>query len=445
MPQFKFGENDVFQSTIKAHPKFTLTLYHNLAYVNNRVQGQNVSSGEISLYEINVDKPATDLAYGLIIKGENSQEVSFDNITSSAGYTAVDQGGDIISAYPLTSSILRELVIAEKDSGDTVGYQIKTGVTEKNTVFKIMALKNTYDYYRPMNKYFDFDKYLLVSGGIPPNKHKNTQGTIINTTLTESLPASDYINMFIIPSIFYGSEIKKGSVDLKFYYTGSLLAQAQDVNKNGELIETVGPRKGVIGTVLYNEGVVLITASYALHSLTDGYLSPKIGSVSEGSLLDNDWVVTSSWAHFGANQSYITSSSDPASSSFAPTSSSYKLSFQGTNKVPVMTMLAHAPKNDLNWSNNPTYIDRTNLTGSYTENFVKQTGSYIYKERENIPIKNTVSSSYYGYEERFKPQTFISKIGIYDENKDLIAVAKVATPVRKTNDRDYTFKLKLDL
>ena len=67
MPQFKFGENDVFQSTIKAHPKFTLTLYHNLAYVNNRVQGQNVSSGEISLYEINVDKPATDLAYGLII------------------------------------------------------------------------------------------------------------------------------------------------------------------------------------------------------------------------------------------------------------------------------------------------------------------------------------------------------------------------------------------
>ena len=442
MPQFKFGENDVFQSTIKAHPKFTLSLYHNLAYINNRVQGQNVSSGEISLYEINVDKPDTDLAYGVIVKGENSQEISFDNVTSSAQYAELAVATDITSAYPLTSSIIRELIIAKKDGSDTIGYHLYDGVTEKNTVFKVLALKNTYDHYRPLSKYFDFDKYLMVSGGVPPNP---VSGKGASTVLTESLPASDYTNMFIIPAIFHGGGIKKGSVDLNFYYTGSLLARAQDVNQNGELIETVGPRKGVIGTVLYNEGIVLITASYDLHSLTDGYLCPKSGSIPEGSVLSASWQATSSWAHFGAHQSYITSSTDPASSSYAPIKSSYTLTFQGTNKIPVMTMLAHAPKNDLNWSNNPTYIDRTNLTGSYTENFVKQTGSYVYKERENIPIKNTVSSSYYGYEEKFKPQTFISKIGIYDENNELIAVAKLATPVRKTNDRDYTFKLKLDL
>ena len=442
MPQFKFGENDVFQSTIKAHPKFTLSLYHNLAYINNRVQGQNVSSGEISLYEINVDKPADDLAKGVIVKGENSQEISFDNVTSSAGYADLPAAGDIISAYPLTSSIIRELIIRKEVLGITTGYHVYDGVTEKNTVFKVLALKNTYDHYRPLSKYFDFDKYVMLYGGVPINP---AYGKGASTVFTESLPANEYTNMFIIPAIFHGGGIKKGSVDLNFYYTGSLLARAQDVNQNGELIETIGPRKGVIGTVLYNEGVILITASYDLHSLTDGYLSPKSGSIPEGSVLSASWKATSSWAHFGAHRSYITSSTDPASSSYAPIKSSYTLTFQGTNKIPVMTMLAHAPKNDLNWSNNPTYIDRTNLTGSYTENFVKQTGSYIYKERENIPIKNTVSSSYYGYEEKFKPQTFISKIGIYDENNELIAVAKLATPVRKTNDRDYTFKLKLDL
>ena len=33
---------------------------------------------------------------------------------------------------------------------------------------------------------------------------------------------------------------------------------------------------------------------------------------------------------------------------------------------------------------------------------------------------------------------------MFDEDKNLIAIAKVATPVKKTEDRDLTFKLKLD-
>ena len=42
----------------------------------------------------------------------------------------------------------------------------------------------------------------------------------------------------------------------------------------------------------------------------------------------------------------------------------------------------------------------------------------------------------------FKKTTYISSIGIYDENKNLIGIAKVATPVKKTEDREFTFKLK---
>ena len=33
---------------------------------------------------------------------------------------------------------------------------------------------------------------------------------------------------------------------------------------------------------------------------------------------------------------------------------------------------------------------------------------------------------------------------IYDKDKNLIGIAKVATPVKKTEERDLTFKLKLD-
>ena len=42
-------------------------------------------------------------------------------------------------------------------------------------------------------------------------------------------------------------------------------------------------------------------------------------------------------------------------------------------------------------------------------------------------------------------ETYISKVAIYDEKKNLIGIAKLANPVRKTPDRSYLFKLKLDL
>ena len=44
----------------------------------------------------------------------------------------------------------------------------------------------------------------------------------------------------------------------------------------------------------------------------------------------------------------------------------------------------------------------------------------------------------------FKKETYISKIAIYDEDKNLIGIAKVATPVRKRENDQFTFKLILD-
>ena len=73
------------------------------------------------------------------------------------------------------------------------------------------------------------------------------------------------------------------------------------------------------------------------------------------------------------------------------------------------------------------------------------TGSTYYIEDPSTDIKNIVSSSYEDETPLFNKETYISKIGIYDENKNLIAIAKLATPVKKTEQRDLTFKLKLDI
>ena len=63
---------------------------------------------------------------------------------------------------------------------------------------------------------------------------------------------------------------------------------------------------------------------------------------------------------------------------------------------------------------------------------------------DTLPIKNTIQSQYCRFDQDFQKQTFISKIGIFDEEKNLIAVAKIANPVLKRAEDSYTFKLKLD-
>jgi len=117
---------------------------------------------------------------------------------------------------------------------------------------------------------------------------------------------------------------------------------------------------------------------------------------------------------------------------------SYNLSFQGESYTQVITMFAHAPRTMLNHSNNPTYVKH----GQY---ITASVGSHKYVENDSLVIKNIVSGAYSPQSASFEKHTYISKIGIYDEDRNLIAIAKMATPIKKTEERDFTFKLKLDI
>ena len=124
-------------------------------------------------------------------------------------------------------------------------------------------------------------------------------------------------------------------------------------------------------------------------------------------------------------------------------SSSYSIEFNGTNYVPVVTMLAHADKAAVNHSNNPTYIQYGQSSGSANP-LSADTGTLGFYEKTNIQIKNVGKYPYTEETGSFKKETYISKIGIYDEEKNLIGIAKVATPVRKRENDQFTFKMKLD-
>ena len=192
-----------------------------------------------------------------------------------------------------------------------------------------------------------------------------------------------------------------------------------------KLVQAGAPNSGSIaGVVLYNEGFILLTGSWDLASgIYAGFAGEKYtGGAS---------AVVPKWIYFGAGANDNVDPADVISSSFG-------LSFKGTSKTQTITMLAHAEKEELNHSNNPTFK-------IYGQTTTPATGTNNYTERSSLGIKNIVSSSYADPTGSFKKITYISSIGIYDDKRNLIGIAKVATPVKKTEDREFTFKLKLDI
>ena len=92
-------------------------------------------------------------------------------------------------------------------------------------------------------------------------------------------------------------------------------------------------------------------------------------------------------------------------------------------------MNAHAKVGELNHSNNPTYIQ----SGSY---IIPTVTSTEYKEDDKRKIANIVSSSYSDPTGSFKKTTYISSINLYDKKRNLIGIAKLSKPVKKTEERD---------
>ena len=106
-----------------------------------------------------------------------------------------------------------------------------------------------------------------------------------------------------------------------------------------------------------------------------------------------------------------------------------------------MTAFATAQRGHVNNSMNPTWLSASN--GDWRPS--SSVGPQGYVEPRQVTIKNTVESQYCEFDDEFEKQVFISEIGIFDEDKNLIAIAKLANPVLKKDTDDMTFKLKLDI
>jgi len=400
MALYRFGPNDIFVSRIRTYPHTNFLIYSGSYYYNSKAAQsgafsdpvKNVPAGNISLYELNIDRPSDSMIYPFVTKNGS---LDVFNTVSTDTFMGFDYGDVITGSYPLSATIDRRFYLEY-----TSDLPIPTGSTSYRP--HVMALENvTNDYIRFSPHY----EYSASSDSLLGGWDKGTQ----------------MMTMVSIPSIFYGSSIKKGSVDLKFFTTGTLAGELKDYYKNGELIQFSGAVPAndgaCAGVVLYDQGIILLTGSWTISGHTEEYRG--------GATAYNP-----AWIYFG--------SSGSAASDYVK-ESSFTLDFQGIEKIPNITMLAHARKNTLNNSNNPTFLQKNTYTTASI------TSSALYKEYENLGVKNIVKSPYNNYTASFQRETYISEIGIYDKNKNLIAIAKIANPIKKTEEKDFTFKLKIDI
>ena len=93
----------------------------------------------------------------------------------------------------------------------------------------------------------------------------------------------------------------------------------------------------------------------------------------------------------------------------------------------------------------PSFSTRVSVLKNGYQRNRPHSGPYGYFESDQFRIKNTVKSPFSDPYAEFEDHTYISKIGIYDDDRNLVGIAKLATPIKKTPSRSYTFKLKIDL
>lgn len=92
------------------------------------------------------------------------------------------------------------------------------------------------------------------------------------------------------------------------------------------------------------------------------------------------------------------------------------MTFQNVTNINSTLFFARATADEFNYSSNASYVDSDNRIVVIDE----------------------------GQEETQRAFAFVTSIGLYDANNNLLAVAKLSRPVEKNDEKDLTFRIRLD-
>jgi hypothetical protein len=161
--------------------------------------------------------------------------------------------------------------------------------------------------------------------------------------------------------------------------------------------------EGPCGLLFYQAGIAVVSGSIFNGENEGGILKNANGPV----ILGNPFNILA--GETGLN---FISGSSISGSCDAIRNRIYNLSFNNTTELNSTIYFCRASHNEFNYSSNPTYISDS-----------------------KIVVKDTSLD---------QPVSYITTVGLYSANNELLAVGKVSEPIKKTPDTELTLRVRLD-
>lgn len=248
---------------------------------------------------------------------------------------------------------------------------------------------NTYKY--------SFD--VFDSGTLTPGRESRTFYDLEGNALTQSFYLKATIALKF-NHVLTSSEKNVAKSLLSIYASSSfyktLNYTSSSIRSTGSTAQLLLIPNTLIGSEI-KKGSFVLENSTGMRMTDDGY-----GGIYSGSTLLGCLFYEYGLAYFGENTTYSTFGS----------ANHLTCSFSATNHIPMNVYICKAPKSMLNFSNNPSY---TKLSGT----------------------KQEITTAY--------PKVFTTGIGLYDEDFELVGIAKLANPILIEESEGVEFRLKFNL
>jgi len=367
-------------------------------------------------------------------------------VTSSIFQTCFDQDFTLQTANPFAD------ITVGLFSGSNLVFSSSTGV---DTAGKILFPSQSLMMREKIENYKQFAQLLLG------NASSQFTAPFASTTAATATGISEA--MFIsFKRLFSRDKIKRDSFAMRFYRSAShnedtpapnLIQTSEsgstiytDVGSSTNVLSSFGGEVGNIvnssktsesvGLIFYQQGMCVFDLSKiisgsehvsgTISSVTDASVDGSVGKVSLGAGYFADGGGGSTTVP-GTNKTakfipdlMVSASIDDIVDHLAScrfqSGSNTAITFQNLTNINSTLIFCRATADEFNYSSNPTYVNSSNRI---------------------VVIEP-------GQESNQKAFSYITTVGLYDKNDNLIAIAKTSRPLEKNDEKDMTIRVRLD-
>jgi hypothetical protein len=392
------------------------------------VTGSGTTSVTASLFQTVYDQDYTlqtanamfDMSVGLWYSGSTVQTIKISE----------DTAGKLL--FPSSSMQMREKVdvyrqhaaklLGDADQAFYTPFQVSTDPTTTSTdrINEALFLNVKRLFARDKIKRETFAMRFYTTGVIDgaPNANRSTEEAAISQAT----------------SAFTGSNLFRTSTSGSAIFTDVGAASSKRTTYGGEVGEIVDAsntsRK--VGLVFYDAGTAVLDLSKIMWGSqhVSGAISSVVGNPTVTGLATNETIIGSGsnlQTLYGSNPAarfipdFLTSGSiddivDHLASCRFSSGSNTAVTFQNITNINSTLLFCRATADEFNYSSNPTYVDTD--------------GRIVVVDE--------------GQEDTQRGFSFITTVGMYDANDNLLAVAKLSRPIEKNDEKDLTVRVRLD-